>query len=52
MPRCNRRQAPIGQAALDIAVQPVSKPILCSPLVESDKHWVYDNDGAAPAGYL
>ena len=29
-------------------VQAVDRPILCSPYVEPDKHWVYADHGAAP----
>lgn len=36
-----------AQEELDIPIQPVNKPILCSPFAEPDKHWVYDPDGSA-----
>ena len=29
-------------AQTEIPIQPVDKPILCSPYVEPDQHWVYD----------
>jgi hypothetical protein len=28
----------------DIPIQPVSRPILCSPYVEPTTHWVYDTE--------
>lgn len=42
-----------------IPIQPVSKPILCSPFVEPNRHWVYDTQtgdareevGRRPASY-
>jgi type III restriction enzyme len=45
---------------LPLPIQPVEKPILCSPYVEPDKHWAYDlQSGAAnivpyrrPASYF
>ncbi len=48
-----------GQQDLDIPIQPVSKPILCGPYDEPDKHWVYDTTagearqetGRRPASY-
>ncbi|MFN8474909.1 MAG: ASCH domain-containing protein [Anaerolineae bacterium] len=46
-------------AESDLAVQPVDKPILCSPYVEPTEHWVYDREagtatrvpGRRPASY-
>ncbi|MBI3948718.1 MAG: DEAD/DEAH box helicase family protein [Armatimonadetes bacterium] len=43
----------------EIPIQPVEKPILCSPFVEPDRHWEYDPDtgqavaqpGRRPARY-
>ncbi len=43
----------------DIPIQPVNKPILCSPYDEPTEHWVYDTQtgaatlfpGQRPAGY-
>ena len=29
---------------LDIPIQPVEQPILCSPYKEPDAHWVYDTE--------
>src|SRR5271157_5737525 len=42
-----------------LPIQPVSKPIICSPYKEPDKHWEYDKDtgeardvlGRRDAGY-
>lgn len=42
-----------------IPIQPVNKPILCSPYAEPTEHWVYDTStgeasrfpGRRPAGY-
>jgi len=44
---------------LDIPIQPVEQPILCSPYDEPNAHWVYDTEtdeahkqpGRRPAGY-
>ena len=44
---------------LEIPIQPVDQPILCSPYQEPDKHWIYDtstgeavrNPGRREAGY-
>lgn len=33
---------------LDLPVQPVDKPILCSPYVEPHDHWLYDRQTGAP----
>lgn len=43
----------------ELPIQPVDKPILCSPYVEPDQHWVYDTltgiptktPGRRPASY-
>lgn len=43
----------------EIPIQPVAKPILCSPFAEPDRHWVYDTHtgearqeaGRRPASY-
>ena len=43
----------------EIPIQPVSRPILCSPYLEPDRHWVYDTQtgdareeaGRRPASY-
>ena len=32
------------QNQLDIPIQPVERPILCSPYEEPDAHWVYDTE--------
>ena len=32
----------MNQNQLDIPIQPVEQPILCSPYEEPDAHWVYD----------
>lgn len=44
---------------IEIPIQPVAKPILCSPFAEPDRHWVYDTQtgdarqetGRRPASY-
>ena len=49
----------MNQNQLDIPIQPVERPILCSPYEEPDAHWVYDtetgeasqNPGRREAGY-
>ena len=46
-------------AQQEIPIQPVAKPILCSPFAEPDRHWVYDTQtgearqeaGRRPASY-
>lgn len=46
-------------ARQEIPIQPVAKPILCSPFAEPDQHWVYDTQtgearqeaGRRPASY-
>ena len=35
-------------AQAEIPIQPVDKPILCSPYVEPDQHWVYDRMTGIP----
>lgn len=53
----NQQRMAAGQGQLPI--QPVDKPILCSPYVEPDLHWVYDQttgiptrtEGRRPASY-
>ena len=35
-------------AQTEIPIQPVDKPILCSPYVEPDQHWVYDRMTGIP----
>jgi type III restriction enzyme len=55
--RINVQERQAGQGELPI--QPVDKPILCSPYVEPDLHWVYDlstgiptrTEGRRPASY-
>jgi type III restriction enzyme len=55
--RTNVKEKQAGQGELPI--QPVDKPILCSPYVEPDLHWVYDlstgipsrTEGRRPASY-
>jgi type III restriction enzyme len=38
-----------GHAAQgQLPIQPVDKPILCSPYVEPDQHWVYDQSTGIP----
>ena len=32
----------------EVPVQPVDKPILCSPYVEPDDHWIYDRQTGEP----
>ena len=32
----------------EIPIQPVDKPILCSPYEEPNDHWIYDKDTGAP----
>ena len=32
----------------EIPIQPVDKPILCSPYAEPDQHWVYDRSTGIP----
>ena len=32
----------MNQNQLEIPIQPVERPILCSPYEEPDAHWVYD----------
>ena len=34
----------MNQNQLDIPIQPVEQPILCSPYEEPDSHWVYDTE--------
>ena len=49
----------MNQNQLDIPIQPVERPILCSPYEEPDAHWVYDTEtgeasqqrGRREAGY-
>ncbi|MBI5441845.1 MAG: DEAD/DEAH box helicase family protein, partial [Deltaproteobacteria bacterium] len=36
------------QDEMDLPVQPVNKPILCSPFVEPTEHWVYRTDTGVP----
>ena len=36
-------------AADSMAIQPVEDPILCSPYVEPDKHWLYDTKTGRPS---
>jgi type III restriction enzyme len=54
------RRTPATDAAQgELPIQPVDKPILCSPYVEPDLHWVYDlttgiptrTPGRRPASY-
>ncbi len=45
---------------LEIPIQPVDQPILCSPYQEPDRHWIYDtstgetvkNPGRREAGHM
>ena len=49
----------MNQNQLEIPIQPVERPILCSPYGEPDAHWVYDTEtgeairqpGRRDAGY-
>ena len=49
----------MNQNQLEIPIQPVEQPILCSPYNEPDAHWVYDtktgeankHSGRREAGY-
>ena len=34
----------MNQNQLDIPIQPVERPILCSPYEEPSAHWVYDTE--------
>ncbi len=34
----------MSQNQLDIPIQPVEQPILCSPYEEPDAHWIYDTE--------
>ncbi len=45
-PRIPAPTTPSGQGQLPI--QPVDKPILCSPYLEPDLHWVYDQATGIP----
>ncbi len=53
------RKKAADPAQQEIPIQPVSKPILCSPYLEPDRHWVYDTQtgdareeaGRRPASY-
>ncbi len=53
------RKKAADPAQQEIPIQPVSRPILCSPYVEPDRHWVYDTQtgdareeaGRRPASY-
>lgn len=47
MPRSPRTPTP-DAAQRELPVQPVDKPILCSPYVEPDQHWVYDRTTGIP----
>ena len=58
MARTSKLPAADGPQA-ELPIQPVDKPILCSPYVEPDQHWVYDRatgiptrtEGRRPASY-
>ena len=39
----------VESAQGELPIQPVDKPILCSPYVEPDLHWVYDRATGIPA---
>jgi type III restriction enzyme len=49
----------VNPAQAEIPIQPVSKPILCNPYLEPNRHWVYDTQtgdareeaGRRPASY-
>ena len=43
-----RRNAPVDAGQGELPIQPVDKPILCSPYVEPDLHWVYDQTTGIP----
>ena len=34
----------MNQDQLEIPIQPVERPILCSPYEEPNAHWVYDTE--------
>ena len=34
----------MNQNQLEIPIQPVERPILCSPYEEPNAHWVYDTE--------
>ncbi len=44
-----RRTTPTDPAQESLPIQPVDKPILCSPYTEPDKHWLYDRSTGIPA---
>ncbi len=37
-----------GAGQAELPIQPVDKPILCSPYVEPDQHWVCDRTTGIP----
>lgn len=41
--------APAEAGQIDIPIQPVEKPILCSPYQEPGEHWLYDRSTGIPA---
>ena len=43
-----KRNAPVDSGQRELPIQPVDKPILCSPYVEPDLHWVYDQTTGIP----
>ena len=53
------KPSPASIRQTELPIQPVDKPILCSPYVEPDLHWVYDQatgiptrtEGRRPASY-
>ncbi|MCY4578413.1 MAG: DEAD/DEAH box helicase family protein [Chloroflexi bacterium] len=57
--RTRRRRASTGQEGVQTPMQPVEKPILCSPYKEPSEYWLYDQTtgeasrapGRRPAGY-
>ena len=50
MPRPARpaRPAPRDTAPAELPIQPVDKPILCSPYKEPDQHWLYERATGNP----
>ena len=57
--RTRRRRASTPQEGVQTPMQPVEKPILCSPYEEPSEYWLYDQEtgeasrapGRRPAGY-
>lgn len=48
MPRSPRTPASDDAPQRELPIQPVDRPILCSPYAEPDLHWVYDRTTGIP----